>query len=358
MTRTALVVLGAIVGLAVTFVARPAGADEAPVALGAADSFAVLGGAGVTNTGTTVVKGDLGTCPTLSITGFPPGVVNGTIAAGGAACQAQSDLTIAYDYAAGRPATTTYLGPTDLGGTTLTPGVGKSPTSFGITGTLTLDARGDPNAIFIFQAGSTLITAVNSNVSLINGAQACNVFWQVGSSATLGVGSNLVGTVLALASITTNTSAAVQGRLFARNGATTLDSNTITRPMCTPIISGSLSLAQTPTSGTALIVSSAVNLPVTTVTDSRNGLVRNWTVTATSSDLVSAGGSTISGADIALEQSGTFTTGTGTVGNDSLVSATADTIDSVYTYTPTAELAPQGNIPAGSYAGTVTQTVL
>ena len=115
---------------------------------------------------------------------------------------------------------------------TLAPGVYRSPTSFGINGTLTLDGQGDPNAVFILQAGSTLITGVNSQVGLTNGAQACNVFEQVGSSATLGLDSTFVGNILAYTSVTVNHGAAVQGRVLAINGATTLDANTVTRPTC------------------------------------------------------------------------------------------------------------------------------
>ncbi|MDP1795154.1 MAG: ice-binding family protein [Acidimicrobiales bacterium] len=204
------------------------------VGLGTADSFAVLAGAGVTNTGSSVISGNLGTCPTPAVTGFPPGIVqNGTIHANDAlACSAQSDLVTAYNNAAGQAANTSYGGPTNLGGMALVGGVYRSASSFSITGTLTLDAQGDSDAVWIFQASTTLITAVNSNVSLINGAQACNVFWQVGSSATLGVGSTLVGSVLALTSITANTNATVRGRLLARNGATTLDTNRVSRPGC------------------------------------------------------------------------------------------------------------------------------
>jgi hypothetical protein len=346
-------------GLAAIVAAGLAVPAEALAGLGTADSFAVLGGAGVTSAGVSTLNGDLGSCPTASLTGFPPGAVNGTVhAADDVACQAHADLVTAYGDVAGRaPTTPAYGGPTDLGGTTLTPGVYNTPTSFGIAGTLTLDAQDDPNAVFVLQAGSTLITSVSSSVSLVNGAQACNVFWSVGSSATLGVGSTFAGTILAYASITVNTSAAVQGRLMASNGAVTLDSNTITRPVCALTPSGSLSLAQTPSAGTALIIGSAVDLPATTVTDSRNGTVRSWTVTAVASDLVN-GAATIVAADIVLDQSGAFTTGTGTIGEDGLVSATADSIDSVYTYTPTAQLAAQGNIAAGSYTGVVTQTVL
>ena len=235
------VAMGLVIGgiaLLPTFVDGVAGtpaalAAEATVDLGTAAPFSVLAGAGVTNTGPTVLAGDLGTCPTPAITGFPPGLVNGQQHANDeVACQAQSDLTIAYDSAAGRASTTTYPGPTDLGGATLLTGVYTSPVSLAITGTLTLDAKQVPDAAFIFQAGSTLITATDSRVSLINGAQACNVFWQVGSSSTLGVDSTFAGTVMALASITGNHKATVDGRLLARNGAVTLDSNTVTAAPC------------------------------------------------------------------------------------------------------------------------------
>jgi hypothetical protein len=205
-------------------------AAEAPVDLGTAASFAVLAGSTVTNIGPSVVGGDLGVSPGTAITGFPPGIVNGTIHATDAvAAQAQADLTIAYNSAAGR-ACNVVLTDQDLGGLTLTSGVYCFSTSAQLTGTLTLDAQGDPNAVFIFQVGSTLITASGSNVALINGAQACNVFWQVGSSATLGTDSHFVGTILALTSITANTGADVDGRLLARNGAVTLDDNTVTVP--------------------------------------------------------------------------------------------------------------------------------
>ncbi|CAN5122434.1 hypothetical protein BH24ACT1_BH24ACT1_11750 [soil metagenome] len=241
------------------------GAGSHPVGLGTADPFAVLAGAGVTDAGSSTVNGDLGTCPTTAITGFPPGVVNGTIHAGDEVCfQAQADLTSAYNDAAGRAPTTTYAGPTDLGGETLVAGVYNSPESFAITGTLTLDAQNDPDAVFIFQAGSTLITAPNSTVALLNGAQACNVFWQVGSSATLGVNSTFVGTILALTDITANTGAEVEGRLLARNGAVTLDSNVITRPECAPTTTTTTTLPGATT--TTLPGATTTTLPGTTTT--------------------------------------------------------------------------------------------
>ena len=201
----------------------------ATVPLGTAANFAVLAAATVTNTGATMIKGDLGLSPGTAITGFPPGQVNGTVnAADSVALQAQSDLTAAYINAAGRTATATI--PVELGGTTVTAGVYDSAAgTFGITGTVTLDAQGNPDAVFIFQAASTLITASASSVKLVNGAKANRVFWLVGSSATLGTYSSISGTVMALASITVTTGVTVHGRMLARTAAVTLDTDTISK---------------------------------------------------------------------------------------------------------------------------------
>ena len=206
-------------------------AAQPQVGLGTADSFAVLAGSTVTNTGPSTINGDLGVSPGTAITGFPPGTVNGTIHATDAvAGQAQSDLTIAYDDAAGRtPAASVSA---DLGGSTLVAGVYKSASSLGLTGALTLDAEGDPNAVFIFQAGSSLTTASGSQVNLINGAQPCNVFWQIGSSATLGSSSAFTGNILALTSISLNDAVTLDGRALARNGAVTLINDTVTASHC------------------------------------------------------------------------------------------------------------------------------
>jgi hypothetical protein len=200
--------------------------------LGTAETFIVLGGSTVTNTGSSILDGDLGVWPGLSITGFPPGTVNGTTHAGDAvAQQAQSDLVTAYNDVAGQACDTVLTGQ-DLGGLTLLPAVYCFSTSAQLTGTLTLDAQGDPNAVWVFQVGSTLTTATDAVVDVINGGSSCNVFWQIGSSATLGTGTELAGSILALTSITSNTSAGVFGQLLARNGAVTLD--TITASLCTP----------------------------------------------------------------------------------------------------------------------------
>jgi hypothetical protein len=200
-----------------------------PVSLGSAANFAVLAGSTITNTGPTTITGDVGLSPGTAVTGFLGGLLDVTVQADNViAAQAKTDLAGAYDDAAGRPTTNSI--PVELGGTTQTPGVYESPAgTFGITGTVTLDAKGDPNAVFIFKAASTLITASGSHVKLINGAQAANVFWQVGSSATLGTYSVLRGNVMALASITVTTGTTVDGRMLARTGAVTLDSDAITR---------------------------------------------------------------------------------------------------------------------------------
>ncbi|RKG93679.1 DUF3494 domain-containing protein [Corallococcus terminator] len=209
------------------------GVSEAAIAvappLGTAQSFAVLGATTVTNTGPTVITGDLGVSPGTAITGFPPGNVIGTIhAMDAAAAQARNDAAVAYANLAGQACDFTF--PTsELGGLTLGPGVYCFATGAAtLNGTLTLNALGNPNAVWVFKTASTLITGSNSNVLLINGAQPRNVFWQVGSSATLGTNSTFAGNILALTSITVTTSVAVNGRALALNGAVTLDSNTIT----------------------------------------------------------------------------------------------------------------------------------
>jgi hypothetical protein len=209
---------------------KPAFAATLPV-LRTAAQFAVLAGSTVTNTGNTVVTGDLGLHPGTSVTGFPPGSVLGTQhVADAVAGQAKSDLMAAYMDAAAQPATSDLTGQ-DLGGMTLTPGVYRFASSAQLTGTLTLDGQNDPNAVFIFQMGSTLTTATSSHVVLANGAMARGVFWQVGSSATIGTGTALQGNLMALASITMVTGASiVTGRAMALNAAVTLDTNRITRP--------------------------------------------------------------------------------------------------------------------------------
>jgi hypothetical protein len=229
----------------------PAFAASGAVGLGTAGGYAILAGSTITNTGPTTIAGDVGLHPGSSVTGFNTVTLSGTQhVADAAALQAKNDLVTAYNDAAGRPSTTV---PAELGGSTLKTGAYNSG-SFGLTGTLTLDAEGVPTNVFVFQAASSLTTASGSRVSLINGAQACNVFWEVGSSATLGTSTSFKGSILALASITMTTGASLEGRALARNGAVTLDTNVITRPSCSTTAvptAAAPTVAPTSTSGPA-----------------------------------------------------------------------------------------------------------
>lgn len=209
-----------------------ANTNQSPAALGAASTYAVLAGSTVTNTGQTTVRGDVGVSAGSSVTGFPPGVVNaGAIhSADMHASLAQSALTVAYNDLAGRSTNAVSVSG-NLGGSTLSPGLYKSTSGLEISsGDLTLDAKGDTNAVFIFQMATTLNVTVGRHVMLIGGARASNIFWQVGTSATIGVNSTFKGSVLADQSISLQTGATVDGRLLARIGGVTLQSNTVTIP--------------------------------------------------------------------------------------------------------------------------------
>ncbi len=214
-----------------------AGAAPGPVDLGTASNFGVLAGTTVTNTGFSVITdGDLGVSPGSAVTGFPPGsLVDGSMeVANPQAAIAQNDLTTAYNEAAGQTPTApsvTFIG----AGQTLTAGVYNATSSLEVGGTLFLDGQGDPNAVFIFQAGSTLTTDVGTNIVLTNGANACNVYWQVGSSATLFTSTTFEGSIMALTSISVQHRGVIVGRMLARNGAVTLDDDTIlVPPSCGP----------------------------------------------------------------------------------------------------------------------------
>ncbi|MEC5383531.1 ice-binding family protein [Aurantimonas sp. C2-6-R+9] len=214
----------------------------------------MLAGSTVTNTGTTIINGNVGVSPGTAITGFPPGIVTPPFAFyrnDGVAIQAQIDLTSRFTDLFNRPATVDLTGQ-DLAGLTLAPGVFNFDTSAQLTGTLTLDAQFNQNAVFIIIIGSTLTTASASTVSLINGAQAANVFFVVGSSATLGTETTLAGQILALTSITLNTGADINcGAALARNGAVTLDTNTIS--VCPPAVTVPVVPVVTPPGGTPVV---------------------------------------------------------------------------------------------------------
>lgn len=249
------VIATAVVALVALIIPAISNAAQPTVNLGSTSNFAVLAGSGITNTGPTTVSGtaagDLGSDPTPAFTGDTLVTTTGTkyTAPSAVVTAAKAALITAYDDAAGRTPGTAVTA--DLGGQTLVGGVYNAAAALALTGTLTLDGQNNPDAVWVFQAGSTLTTAGSSVVSLINGAQACHVFWQVGSSATFGTSSDFTGHVLALNSITATTGATFKGQLLARNGAVTLDTNTITNDVCaaavTPTPTATPTASVTPT---------------------------------------------------------------------------------------------------------------
>ena len=201
--------------------------------LGTTETFVVLGGETVTNTGPSTIGGDLGVSPGSAVTGFPPGLqTSGTMhKADAIALQAKADLGIAYDALAAEPCTQNMTS-TDLGGLTLGEGVYCFSSSAQLTGTLTLDAGGKADAVFVFKTVSTLTTGSHAKILITNGGSSCHVFWKVGSSATIGTGTTFVGSILALTSIALQTGASLDGRALARNGAVTMDDNHIALSVC------------------------------------------------------------------------------------------------------------------------------
>src|SRR6202163_1293384 len=219
---------------------------QTDIDLGPADNFALLGASGITNVSAhTFIVGDVGSFPTPSITGLTKSQVNGHLylKASYATTHAQTGLTVAYNQAASAPCGNDLTGK-DLGGMRLAPGVYCFSSSAGLTGTLTLDAHGDPHAQWIFQTGSTLTTASNSQVVIVlgkkgwaKGKRGCNVFWQIGSSATIGSGSTFLGIIMALQSITLD-GGILRGKGLARNGAVTMsDTETVDGPACVAHVS-------------------------------------------------------------------------------------------------------------------------
>jgi hypothetical protein len=297
-------------------------ADVVDVPLGTASGYSVLGATTVTNTGSSVLAGSVGLSPGSSVTGFPPGIVTppAIIDTTPAADQAQSDLTTAYVDAAGRPVTATTTA--DLVGLNLSPGVYSGPdkSALGLTGTLTLDAGGNADAVFIFQTDSTLITASSSTIALVNGAQACHVYWQVGSSATLGTGSVFVGTILAQASVTVDSNVTVHGRALARTGAVTLDDDTFTDAGCAPT-------STTTTSGSGSTTSSSTpGGPTTTVQVGPTTTVQVGPTTTTGGSGSTTTSSTPAGPTTTVQVGSTTTTpGAGSTTVPSGPSATTTT---------------------------------
>jgi hypothetical protein len=236
--------------------------------LGTAGSFAVLGGSAVTNTGPSVLNGDLGVSPGTAISGFPPGTHTGALhSADAVALQAQNDATAAYNALASQPCDRDLTGQ-DLGGLTLTPGVYCFSSSAQLTGALILNAVGNSSAVWVFKIGSTLTTASNSSVGFINGGSGpvCNLFWQVGSSATLGTTTAFKGNILASASITLNTNANLVGRALALHAAVTLDSNNISGAGCSSAVQATTTGTTTAVSPNATVTQTPQGTPLPAVT--------------------------------------------------------------------------------------------
>ncbi len=298
--------------------ALPANASLVPtVPLGSAADFAVLAGTAVTNAGLTTLQGSVGVWPGTTITGAP--VATGTTEAGTAtAHQAQTDLGLAYTEAAGR---TPDADPgTEIGSQTLGGGVYATPAHdpLTLTGSLILDGENDPTTVFIFQTDSTLGTAANSSVTLINGAQECNVFWQVGTSATLGANSTFAGNVLAHDSITLDTGVTVHGRALAEGAAVTLATDVFLAPTCdlvppttttTAAPATTTSVAPTTTTTTAAPVTTTTSVaPTTTTTTAAVVTTTTTSIATTTTTTAPPVTTTVLGATTTTDP-GTTTTG-------------------------------------------------
>jgi hypothetical protein len=334
---SALTALAAMLA-AIFLTGSSASAAEPSVGLGRAGSFAVLAASTVTNTGPSVISGDVGVSPGTAVTGFPPGVVTGgTIySATDEANGAQADLTAAYNSAAGRA--TNFSAGTELGGRTLVGGV-YTGGALELNGTVTLDAENVSETVWIFQAASTLVTGSASRVTLVNGANPCNVFWQIGSSATLGTGTQLVGTVMAQISITAATAASVEGRLLARTGAVTLDSNRVFLSDCIPASTTTSSVDDSTTTtledGTTTTVDDTTT---TTVEDSTATTVDDSTTTTAAPDDTTT--TTAAPDDTTTTTAASADTTTTTAAPDDITTTTAGPDDTTTTVTITAAQAP------------------
>jgi Ice-binding-like len=281
--RAGLVVLGMFSTL--LFSSSALGAT-ASIGLKTAVPFSVLGGSTITNTGPTTMFGDLGLAPGSSVTGAPL-VLGQTHIDDAVATEAKSSLTTAYNEAALRPPNGSAG--TELAGQEFAPGVYDASESLLLSsGSVTLNAGGDPEAVFIFQVGSTLITGSNTSVSLVGGAQACNVFWQVGSSATLGSGTRFVGTIMAADSITAGTAATIHGRLLAQTAAVTLEDNTITNSTCASSSSGSGGGTETSTGEETVALENAVAEATKTATG--GGTITGGAATPVTATTTTGGG--------------------------------------------------------------------
>jgi hypothetical protein len=340
---------------------------EAPVALGSAGTYSVLGGTAVTNTGNTSATGDIGVSPAASIVGFPPGITGGVIHSGDAeAAQARADLELAYNDAAGRTPGGTFAG--DLNGHTFDPGVYATAGAMALTGTLTLDGQGDPSAVFIFQVGAALNTAAGSAINLINGASAANVFWQVLGAAGTGATSSFAGTIMAFGAITLGADSTLTGQALSY-GTVTLATNTITTAIPLPAGSLSISVPRGVDIGTSpeTVGGETITgqLGVIRVDDTRDAGA-GWVVTVTATALTAPNNAPI--AVGAIRYSVGPILGVGAIDTDdhpgdltdgpSAVTASVATGNNSASWSPTIAVTVPGATASGVYTSTITHSVM
>lgn len=341
-------------------------AAATPVGLGAAGTYSVLAGTMVTSTGATTISGDLGVSPGTAVVGFPPGIVTGAIRTGENAAQAQTDLLAAYNNAAARTPTGDFSG--DNNGRTYTPGIYRTAAAFALTGAMTLDGQGDPNAVFIFQVNAALNTAADSNITLINGAQAPRIYWQVLGAAGTGASSTFSGTIMATGAITLGAGATLTGRALSRD-TVTLAGNTITTlggtlSISAPTEAGSLGSASPQPGGR--VISGA--LGQVQVTDTRlAGEGSGWTASVTSTAFTTPMGAAIPASAVGYAAGPIIKTGIGdhtsndpgalTVGTPVMTAAGING-DNSAAWNPLISVTIPDNAIAGIYSATITHSVL
>lgn len=362
-----LAILATVAGSLVSVV--PAFAATAPVALGSASTYSLLTSTAMTNGGATYLSGDVGISPGTSLTGFATAQVVGSTHLNDAqSTAAQSDAVAAYNDAFGRTPTHTFAG--DNNGKTFTPGVYFSGGAFALTGTMTLDGQGDPNAVFIFQIDAALNTAAGSSVLLINGAQASNIFFQANGAAGTGADSSFVGTILAFGAVTLGANSTLVGRAFSR-GAMTLASNTVRSPIAptgaltisVPSATAQFGKVLNLVGGTTIVG----KLGTITVSDSRGASSMGWVASVSTSGFTTSAGASIAASNISYSAGTVAKTGLATytapaeaslANAVTAVAATKIGGANTASWNPSITVTVPGGTSAGLYTATITHSVL